>query len=626
MKTRNLLVKIVTVILFSLLILSFAVWGIGDIFRSGGSAVAVAEVGDTVIDQQAYARELSREVVNLNRRLGAQLTGQQMRAFGIPQQVLSRMISQAILDEQVARMGLLLTEDQMHRQLLENPGFQDGTGRFDGNRFTLFLRQINMTEQGYLALLSKESLRQQLTSAVTAAAVAPESLAEQFLSYRGERRIADYLTIDAARFEDIGEPDSTALQETYDNADSRFMKPAYKSISLAVLSVDDAAAEVAVSDARVAEAFEARKADLFAPERRSVSQAVVPDEAAAEALADRLAAGADFAAAVEEATGRPPVDLGTLSQNDLPAALGAPVFALAAGQTSRPIQSPLGWHVVLVREIEPAEEASLEDYADELRRTLVEEEAINIVVELANQFDEELASGASLEQAADQTNVELRKIAAIDSQGRAPNDEVLDGLPPLEDFLAVLNATPSGETSVLSESLEGDFFIVRVDGETPAQKQPLAEVREQVVELWRENERARRAKEMGDAIAGRLNEGRDIAAVAEAEGLSVEETPAVTRFENSQQQTLDPRIAPQLFEIDAGAAASFAVPGGQIVVQLKEVLPPDSEGRDTRLAEISEQLTSSLQDDIFQQFLAALQADFDVTVNQRLVDQIVTEF
>ena len=50
MKRRNLVTKIVTVVLFSLLILSFAVWGIGDIFRGGSKAQAVAEVGDTVIE------------------------------------------------------------------------------------------------------------------------------------------------------------------------------------------------------------------------------------------------------------------------------------------------------------------------------------------------------------------------------------------------------------------------------------------------------------------------------------------------------------------------------------------------------------------------------------------------
>lgn len=626
MKPRNLLIKIVTIILFSLLILSFAVWGIGDMFRSGGTGQSVAEVGDTVIDQQSFARELSSEVANLNRQLGGALSGQQLQAYGIPQQVLSRMISQAILDELANRMGLIVTQEQLARRLQETPGFQDGTGRFDANRVAMFLRQIGMTEQQYLALLREETLRQQLTGALTEAVVAPAPLSEQLLSYRGERRVADYTALETGRFDAIGTPDEAALQEVYDNDGEQFMRPAYKSITLVVLGIDEAARSVAVSDARIAEAFEARRDEFFEPERRRVRQALLPDEAAARALLQRLAEGADFAAAVEEATGRPPVDLGTVTQDALPGGLGEPVFALEEGKPSEPIQTALGWHVALVSEIEPAVEATLAEHEAELRRNLVTEEAVNIVIEQANLFDEELAAGASLEQAAQQVKQEAREIPAIDSQGRTPEGELAEGLPPLQDFLEVLNATAEGDTSLLTESAEGDFFILRVDGVTPERKRPFAEVRDQVAEQWRENERARLAREKGEEIAARLNEGQSFATVAEAEGLALQQTPPLTRLESNRQQGIDPRIPPQLFEVAEGEAKTFAVPDRQIVIQVKEVLPPEDEARDSLLTQIEQQLAGSLQDDIFQQFLNALQEDFTVSVNQRLIDQTVDGF
>src|SRR3546814_1396335 len=74
MKPRKLLVNLLTAVLFGMLILSFAVWGIGDIFRGGGQAQAVAEVGDTIIEQRQFSRELSDEINNVSRRLGVQLT------------------------------------------------------------------------------------------------------------------------------------------------------------------------------------------------------------------------------------------------------------------------------------------------------------------------------------------------------------------------------------------------------------------------------------------------------------------------------------------------------------------------------------------------------------------------
>jgi peptidyl-prolyl cis-trans isomerase D len=626
MKPRNLLVKLVTVVLFSLLILSFAVWGIGDIFRDGGRGQVVAEVGDTVIEQRQFARELSDEVSSMSRRLGVQLTMEQARAFGIPQQVLERMITRAMLDEMSSRLGMLVTEEQMRKLLLENPDFQDSAGGFDRNRFAQLLRFTGMTEQGYLARLGDDIKRQQLVGAVTDATVAPESLAERLYLYREERRVADYVTLAKDSFTPAAEPDDAALQEIYNSAGDELMTPAYKRITLVVLSVADAAKNITISDDRITEAFEARQEQLSTPERRSVSQAVLPDEAAARALAGRLAEGAAFAAAVQDATGRVPVELGDVARGDLPEALAEAVFALEVGQATAPVQSPLGWHVATVSAIEPGTTATLEENRDRLRQELAEAEAVDVVIDLANQFDEKLAGGATLEQAAQGLSLQPREIPAIDAQARAPDGELVAGLPSINEFLPELNRTAVGDSSTLTETLDGDYFMLRVDGETPAERKPLAEVRDQVVEMWRERERTRLAEEKAKALADRVRGGETLAAVAAAEGLELKQTEPVTRFENAPQRTPSPLLAQQIFDIAAGEVTTVATGGGQIVAQLKEILPPAEENRDARLAQLESQLTASLQNDVFQQFLNALQQEYAVTINQRLVQETLASF
>lgn len=626
MKPRKLLIKIVTGILFSLLILSFAVWGIGDIFRGGSRAMAVAEVGDTVIEQRDYARELSDEVNNMSRRLGMQLTMDQARAFGIPQQVLERMITRAMLDELSQRFGMIVTEAQMKKHLLENPDFQGAGGRFDANRFNQILRFSGLTEQAYLARLGQDIKRQQLVGAMTDAASAPENLAERLFAYREERRVADYVTLAYDGFTDLGEPDAAVLQELYDSAGSAVMTPDYKEIALVVLSVAEAAEGIAVSDERVAEAFETRQEALSTPEQRSVQQVVLPDEAAAQALADRLSEGADFATAVEQETGRLPVDLGTVTRDGLPDVLAEAVFALSEGQTTQPVQSPLGWHIATVSAIEQGVEATLEGSRDTLRRELAEAEAVDIVIDRANRFDEMLAGGATLEEAAQRLNLEVRDIPAIDDSARNPEGDLVEGLPSINEFLPVLNRTSLGASSTLNETLDGDYFILRVDGATPAQKKPLAEVRDQIVEMWRTREQGRLAEERAAALAEQAAGGKTLAEVASAEGLQVQTTEPITRTENAPQRTPSPQLSQQLFDIDPGDTTTVATGNAQIVAQLKEVLPPIEENRAARLERLEQQLTSSLQNDIFQQFLNALQSELSVTINQSLVQQTLASF
>src|SRR3546814_2893217 len=85
--------------------------------------------------QRAFSRELSDEINTLSRRLGVQLTMEQARSFGVPQQVLEHMITRAMLDEMASRLGMVVTEDQMRTRLMENPELQDSAGGFVRNRF-----------------------------------------------------------------------------------------------------------------------------------------------------------------------------------------------------------------------------------------------------------------------------------------------------------------------------------------------------------------------------------------------------------------------------------------------------------------------------------------------------------
>ena len=64
-KLRKQVGKILMSFLFGMLILSFAIWGIGDIFRDTGQTTAVAEVGGAQIDVQRFNQYLRRDINRL---------------------------------------------------------------------------------------------------------------------------------------------------------------------------------------------------------------------------------------------------------------------------------------------------------------------------------------------------------------------------------------------------------------------------------------------------------------------------------------------------------------------------------------------------------------------------------
>ncbi|MFQ5775051.1 MAG: peptidyl-prolyl cis-trans isomerase [Kiloniellaceae bacterium] len=625
MKTRNLVIRIVTFVLFGLLILSFAVWGIGDIFRGPGQKRSVAEVGDARIDQQDFARALSREVNRLSARFGGRIDMEQLRALGAVDQVLGQMIARALFDQKADELGLVVTDEQIKRRITEEAAFQNDRGQFDRNRFIQTLQVSNLSEQEFVDSLRGDILRQQIADAMTEAVSAPRQLAETLYRYREERRVAQVLTVPYASITDLPEPDEAALQAFHKEFAANFMAPEYRALSLVRLRAEDLAAEIAVSETELRKEFESRREEFVTPERRRVEQIVFLDEAAASEADTRLKGGADFATVAQELAGQPPVDLGLLERDGLPPELAEPAFALEENGVSGPLKSPLGWHILRVTKIEPQKEPTFEDVREDLTRDMAMSRAVDSMVSIANQLDDELAGGASLEEAAARLDFQLRRIEAIDRQGRDPEGHVVDGLP-RDRFLEIAFATEPGEESLLTETSDGGYFIVRVDGVTPAQLRPLEEVRDQVAEIWRNAQRAQRAGEVAKALAERAKRGEKLEALAKAEGYELTTTEALSRFEGDPARSPSPALPPKLFQIAPGEVTTVNAPAGHLVVKLLEVRPADPSRARAEVAALQEGLAAAMRADVLDQFVAVLRGEYGVQVNERLVEDVLATF
>ena len=325
-RPRNFVVKTVTYILFGLLIAAFATWGIGDIFRGGGRVQSVADVGDTQILQQDFARSLSREINRISARFGGQLDMEQARALGIVDQVLGQMIGRTLFELKAADMGMLVTDEQVRQRIWQEPAFQNKKGEFDDNLFVQTLQISGLSEEEYVETLRRDILRQQIAGAISDAVAAPRQLADALYRYREERRIAEIIVVPNDSITGLPEPDDAALQAFHKEFSENFMAPEYRSVSLVQIRAKDLAGEAAVSDSGVRDEFDIRKDDFVTPERRAIEQILLPDEAAAKDVLARMKDGVNFAAAAQEFTGEPPVDLGVVEHEDLPAELAAAAF------------------------------------------------------------------------------------------------------------------------------------------------------------------------------------------------------------------------------------------------------------------------------------------------------------
>ncbi|AWK85095.1 peptidylprolyl isomerase [Azospirillum thermophilum] len=617
---RNFAGSWIVKILFVLLILSFGVWGIGDVVRQSGISDTVAEVGKVEIKRDALDQEFRRQIDRLRPMLGGNLTVEQARQFGLLDQSLNGLVQRTLLDLAAKDAGISVGSEVVKLRIADEPAFRNQQGQFDSNLFRTVLRNNQLTEDGYVALIRRETARELVAGAVGASVTAPKPLVEALYRFRGEKRVAEVVTLPNAGIGDVGAPDDAEVTRSYEDHQVRYTAPEYRALTVATLSADAIARDIAIPDDRLRAAYDEHAAEFTTPEKRSIQMVVVDDEAKAKQIAE-AARSKGLAAAARDA-GVEPLTLDGIARDELPE-LGDAAFSLAQGTVGEPVKSGLGWHVLSVTGIQPATARSFDEVREQLLAELRKEQALDSVFSIANRAEDQLASGAPLEEVAQAQGLVLRKIAAVDSTGKAPDGK--DAAPDLTTLKSLLPAAfqlKAGAASNLSEGPSGVFTAVRVDSITPAAVRPLAEVRDQVVAEWQAEKRAAAAGKKAEEIAARLKQGSEAAAqdVATQAGASFAMTAPFTRDARSVEG-LPGDMVRKLFEAKPGEVVTGATADSQVVARLKEVIAADPAAADATLAQVESTVTQGLESDLMAQFGNALRSRYPVVIHRDRIEQ-----
>ncbi|WP_333668887.1 peptidyl-prolyl cis-trans isomerase [Elioraea tepidiphila] len=598
--------------LFLLLIVAFAVWGIEDFVRGGGADRSVATVAGEKVSLAEATDAYQREISQLRRSFGGQFEPTEEVRRAIAEATVARLVALRAISAEAAQRGVVVTDDALRATILSAPGFQGPDGRFSRLQFDSFLRNNGLTEGRFLDLLRSDLARQQLVGSVRAGAAAPQTLARAVQAFHAEQRVADLVELPLMAAPAPPEPTEAQLARFHENNADLFSAPEFRQFDLVLLSPEDVAREIRLSDRELREAFEERRAEFATPERRRIAQAVVPDREAARAIAEAWRAGADFAAiaAQAQAAGGSAIELGLIDRSGLPLPeLADPAFAASAGAVTDPVQSPFGWHVLHVAAIEPGREQGFEAVKDELARIVALERAADLIYARANRIEDSIAEGIPLTEVA--RRHELRLIqATMDAEGRDPDGNRIELGPEAGEIISAVFESRIGETTRLSETRGGVFYAVHVGSVTPPALRPLAEVEREVRAAWERAERRRAMEEQAAALIAETRAGRPLDEVARAAGWSPRRTEPFTR--DVRGGAFPPQLAAALFALKRGEATMIETGSGFVVAAVAEIIPGAAEG--PAIAARQQELAEALAGDLEAQFVQALRDRADVRI------------
>ncbi len=616
-KANSLIVKL----LMGLLMLTFGLWGIGDIFRNWTADTSVAKVGGKEISADELSKVMRDQLARLRDVLGNDVDMDQAKKLGIVDSALRSLINSDLVDLEVQRLGLQMGNDAVRQAIFDNPAFKGTTGTFDRGRYQQLLAMNQLTEPQFEESVRQSLVRSELTGAVTDGVTAPIFLASTLYRSRAETRTAELVTLTPASVPAPPAPTEAQLAAFHDAHKDDFRLPERRSLTLALLRVSDIAATIKVPEAKLKAAYDQRKAEFNTPEERDIKQLLLPDEAKAKAAESALLAGKTFAAAAKEAGGdASTTDLGWVKRDDLPADLAKAAFALPQGKASEPIKSSFGWHILVVTGIKPATVQPLAAVKDRLQQSIARDQAADAISDIANHIDDALAAGDSLKTVAQKYALKTETVASVDAQGHGADGKPVDLPQPSGTILHAAFATDAGQNSSLTELGDDGYFIVHVDKVTPAEVQPLAAAHEKAVTLWQDQARKDALAKLAKELIQEVKAGKSLEQAASERKLTATVTPALQRTGGDAK--VPPALVASIFNAKKGEAVSAAAGDNYAVAEVKTIDPADPSKNAGAVKDLSDQLAAEMRDDTMGAFEQALRAHFPVEINQTNLDRL----
>jgi len=621
--SSNWLGKVIMAAVVAFLVISFAIWGIGDIFRGFGRST-VAKIGRTEITVEQFRVQYNDRLQQYARQFGRPLSMDQARTLGLDRLVIAQLVSDIMLDERARALGLNLSDAEVAKAITTDPTFQGPNGQFDRVRFENLIRSNGYTEARFVAEQRRRLLRRELAGTIANGMEAPKALLDATNRYQNEQRTVEYVLLDRAQAGDIPPPAPEVLAKYFDERKILFRAPEFRKLAIVSLIPAEQAQWIEIPEADLKRAYEDRRAHYGTPERRQIEQIDFPDAEAASAAAERIAKGASFADIAKElGKTEKDIDLGTVTKASvIDRAVADAAFALRDGEVSAPVKGRFGTVLVKVLKIEPEQIRPFEQVAGELKQELAQARAKSEVLDTYNKIEDARLEGRPLAELAAELKLPVRNVEAIDRSGRDAAGVPIN-LPDQQPLLAAAFSTDVGVERDPLQFQDG-YIWVDVLGITPSHERPLDDVKDQVEARWREQEIATRLNAKATEILDKIKAGTTLADIAAADHLRVETKGGLKRGEAAAP--LSAAGVDAVFRTAKGAAgkAEGGQPGEQLVFRVTDITVPTLDAGSEDAKRTVEVLNRGLSEDVFSEYVARLQDEIGVTINQSALNQVVS--
>ena len=515
----------VIVILISVI---FSLWGVESYFSSNSVDDAVATVNKQPVPRRELTALYNRFISQAQAQFGSHFNLTPEISTELKHAALQQLISTLVLSQAANRMGVVVPDAILQATIMEDPHFQTN-GKFNPVILKNLLQQNDFTEQAFLNLMRSSLLIAQIQSGIKDSSFALPNEVDNALSLIHQTRSFSYTIINAAKFNTLPKVTDQAIADYYAANQQQFMQPEQVSIDYVVLNVSDLARkakqQLAQQKQKIADFYAANKQSFMTPARWQVAQILIrvaPDaaqevvtkaRAKAQAIADQIKQGADFAKMAREHS------QDTLSAKNggvLPwlsagSQMNADYLALAAslkqpGAVSPVTRTHYGFTLMKLLQHQPETAQSLAAATPRIIDLLAQQKAEEQFTTQKDQLgDLTFSNPNSLQPAADALSLNVAHSQAFGRHGGS-NEAIVT--PAVVAAAFSDDVLKDGNNSDLIQLNPGQVLVLRLASHQAAKVRTLDAVKAQIVQTLQAAKQRQAAHSEGQRIIAELKAGK----------------------------------------------------------------------------------------------------------------------
>ena len=622
---RNKTKSITTKIFLLLIAASFALWGVGDIFSNKSDPIIVY-VGEEQISSREFIKNYQRVLSDLRQNTNGQITDEIALSLNIHNQTLNQMINEKIIDLEAKNMNISIPKETLKKSIIRSPFFQDQLGQFNQEQFQYTLRQLGMDEKEYLEQLSKALLREQVYNIFYLKNKVPSLISEIYYKIKNEERNVKAISFSANNYIGIKKNVTEELiNRHFEEFKNDYLFPENRSFTIMSIKPDDIIDSIKIEEEQIKREYDYYPEKYIQSETRQVFLVNLGSREEAQDLFNKITDTNQFLELASSFTQKEPgdLDLGFVAINDLPESLGQKVFNAKLLTLYGPEETPFGWRLYLVNNIKEGNELQYSDVKDKIAEELKINIAIDKIYDLGNTFYDEIASGASITEAAESINAGIKIFNKINKNGTNFEGNIIENLPPYPELLETVFTTNLDEISNLISSIGNTLFAVQINQIDYSRQKNITESREDIIKDIETAENIRLAEYAANEFIDRIKEGKSFESLVKENNLLVFDLENIKLDGSGAEGILNRKALDKVFSLDINEITevipydekSFTVSKLLEIKKINDILEED-------LIVINETLNRNISEDLRRILITILSNKYEIKINNNLFDSL----